>query len=136
MDVNKVTLIGNLTQDPRSQTLPSGVSVASFTVATNHIWVDAQSKEPREAVDYHDISAWGRLTNVVTQYLKKGTKVYVEGRLRNRESTAGDGTRVRKSEITLTQLAILSPKPAGEKVEVRFQPRDPQRDHVAVRVLL
>jgi len=124
MDVNKVMLIGNLTQDPRSITLPSGDEVASFTVATNHTWVDSQSKQPRQAVDYHDISAWGRLTNVVTQYLKKGTKVYVEGRLRNREYTAGDGTKVRKSEITLTQLVILSPKAAGEKVEDELAPRE------------
>ncbi|HEY2954159.1 MAG TPA: single-stranded DNA-binding protein [Candidatus Eisenbacteria bacterium] len=72
MDLNKVTLIGNMVREPESSSLRSGQRVTRFTLATNYAWQDARTKTKREAVDFHDVIAWGKLGDIVQQYLKKG----------------------------------------------------------------
>ena len=125
VDLNKETLIGNVVHTPRSRKPPSGDTAASFSVATNYTTRDPQTKEVKQQVDYRDVVAWGRLADVVAQHLGKGTKVYVEGRLKHRDYTGQDGTRVKKAEILLSHLIMLSPKPE-RPVEEKLAPVEPE----------
>ena len=110
MDLNEVTLIGNVTQDPKRRDMPSGDAMVTFSVATNHQWRDPVTKEQQRSVDYHDVVAWDRLAEVCAKYLQQGTKVWVRGRLKHREYVGKDETKVRKAEIVLVRLNILTPK--------------------------
>jgi len=78
MDLNKVMLIGNTTRDPELRTTPSGQSVANFGIATNRTWKDPNSGERKESAEFHNIVAWGRLAEICGQYLRKGSKIFVE----------------------------------------------------------
>lgn len=136
MDLNEVTLIGNVVQDPRRRDLPSGDVTANFSVATNYQWRDPATKEQHRSVDYHDIVAWGKLAEIAGRYLQQGTKVWIRGRLKNREFNAKDGTKVRKAEIALVRLNILSPKgepAAGEATsdETLAELEAPEQTHPA-----
>ena len=104
MDLNKVTLIGNMVRDPESRDLKSGQSVTRFTLATNYAWQDATTKAKKEAVDFHDCIAWGKLGEIIQQYVRKGSKVYVEGRLRNRQYTTKDGLKRTAKEIVADNM--------------------------------
>jgi len=84
MDLNKVSLIGNITKDPISKNLPSGQAVATMTIATNYVWKDAKTKAKQNRAEFHRVVAWGHLAEIITTYLKKGSKVFIEGRLQNR----------------------------------------------------
>ena len=95
MNLNKAMIIGNLTRDPESRSLPSGQNVCNFGVATNRVWKNAQTGEKQQAVEYHNIVAWGKLADTCSQYLKKGSKVYIEGRLQTGR-VAGIGSRSRR----------------------------------------
>jgi len=81
MDLNKTSLIGNLTSDPEARTMPSGQNLAIFRLATNYTWRDASTKEKRTRADFHRIVAWGRLADIINTYLKKGSKVFLDGGL-------------------------------------------------------
>ena len=83
MDLNKVMLIGRVTKDPDARTTPTGQSVASFSVATNARWKDQQG-QLQERGEFHNIVAWRKLADICKQYLHKGSKVYIEGRLQTR----------------------------------------------------
>ena len=107
MDLNRVTLIGNLTKDPLRKAVPSGQAVSQFSIATNYSWLDASSKERKEKAEFHDIVAWGKLAEIIGQYVKKGSKVYVEGRLQNRFWKAKDGKTRRSTEIVADNLIML-----------------------------
>ncbi len=107
MDLNRVTLIGNLTKDPVKKSLTNGKGVSTFSLATNYRWEDAATKESKENVEFHDIVAWGKLADIISQYVKKGSKVYVEGRLRNRTWKGKDGTNRRTTEIVADNLIML-----------------------------
>ncbi|MEK7637691.1 MAG: single-stranded DNA-binding protein, partial [Patescibacteria group bacterium] len=73
MDLNKVTLIGNMVRDPESRSLRTGAHITRFSVATNYAWQDAKTKVKKEAVDFHNVIAWGKLGDIVQQYVKKGS---------------------------------------------------------------
>ena len=107
MDLNKVTLIGIMVRDPESRSLAAGQRVVRFTLATNYAWQDARTKAKREAVDFHDVLAWGKLGEIVQQYVKKGSRLYIEGRIRNRAYTARDGQRRTTKEIVADNLIML-----------------------------
>lgn len=107
MDLNKVNLLGNLTQDPELKNLPSGQSVTAFNLATNYVWYDARSKEKKSRADFHKIVAWGHLADIVTTYLKKGSKIYVEGRLQNRSWDDKEGKKHYATEIIASDLIML-----------------------------
>ena len=83
MDLNKVMLIGNITQDPEVRTTPSGISVTSFGLATNLVWTDQQGQK-QEKAEFHNIVAFGRTAEVIAQYMKKGRPLFVEGRIQTR----------------------------------------------------
>ena len=110
-DLNKTMLIGNLTRDPELRTIPSGQTVASFSIATNRSWNDAAG-ELKRAVEYTDIVAWGKLAEIAGQILKKGRKTYVEGRLQTRNWEGQDGIKRYKTEVIASDLIVLD-RPAG-----------------------
>jgi single-strand DNA-binding protein len=112
MDLNRVMIIGRLTRDPELRSLPSGRSVASFSVATNRQWTD-QSGQKQKQVEYHNIVAWARLAETASQYLRKGAQVYVEGHLQTRDWTAQDGSKKNRTEIICDNFIMLGSKPSN-----------------------
>ncbi|OGG85641.1 single-stranded DNA-binding protein [Candidatus Kaiserbacteria bacterium RIFOXYB1_FULL_46_14] len=97
MYINKVMLYGNLTRDPEKRALPSGQAVCSFAIATNRTYTDKDGKK-QEQTEYHDIVAFGKLADVMGQWLKKGRPVYLEGRLQTR-SWEQDGVKRYRTEV-------------------------------------
>lgn len=110
-NLNKVILIGNLTRDPEMRYTPQGNAVASFVVATNREWVTQGEK--KQSVDFHNVVAWNKLAEICGQLLKKGIKVYVEGRLQTRDWLGDDGKKRYKTEIVIDDMIILTPKKDG-----------------------
>lgn len=106
--LNKVLLIGNLTVDPELRYTPQGTAVATFSVATNRNWTD-QAGQPQEAVEFTRCVAWAKLAEVCSQILKKGKKVYLEGRLQTREWESQDKTKRRTTEVIVENMIALSP---------------------------
>src|SRR5690554_2303272 len=99
MNLNKVTLLGNLTADPKSSTIPSGQSVTSFTLATNYQWRDVQTKQMKESVEFHNIVAWRKNGELAAKYLKKGDRIYLQGRLQTRSWADQSGAKRSRTEI-------------------------------------
>jgi single-strand DNA-binding protein len=107
---NQAIVMGNLTRDPELRSTPSGQQVASFAVATNRTWMDS-SGERKEAVEYHEIVAWGKLGELAAQYLAKGRKVMVIGRLQT-QSWEKDGVKRSRTEIVASDVNFLD-SPGG-----------------------
>lgn len=107
MDLNRVTLIGNLTRDPELRNTPNGKAVASMSIATNRYWTDAQGQKQKEA-EFHNIVMWSKLAEIASQYLRRGSKVYLEGRLQTREWTGQDGIKRYRTEIIADNMIMLS----------------------------
>jgi len=114
MDLNKVMLIGNVTRDPELRSTPSGQSVASFGLATNRVWKDPSSGERKSAAEFHNIVAWRKLAEICGQYLRKGSKVYVEGRLQTRNWQGQDGNKRYMTEVIMENMIMLDRKPSGD----------------------
>ncbi|MFH0852954.1 MAG: single-stranded DNA-binding protein [bacterium] len=112
--MNKVTLIGNLTRDPQAKKLPSGQSVSSFDLATNYSWQDIKTKARKENTEFHSIVAWGKLSEIINTYVKKGSKVYIEGRLHRREWQDKQGKKQRKVEIVAENLIMLGHRTSNQ----------------------
>jgi single-strand DNA-binding protein len=106
MNLNKAMLIGNLTRDPEVRNTPTGQTVASFSIATNQVWTD-QSGQKKERVDYHNIVVWRRLAEICAQYLHKGSKIYIEGRMQTRDWTGQDGIKRYRTEIVGENMIML-----------------------------
>ncbi len=104
--LNKAMLIGNLTRDPELKKIPSGQSVCSFGVATNRTWKDAAGQK-QEQVEYHNVVVWGKLAEICGQYLNKGKKVYIEGRLQTRDWEGQDGIKRYRTEIIGENMVML-----------------------------
>jgi single-strand DNA-binding protein len=109
--VNKVILIGNLGADPELRRTPNGVAVTNFSLATSRKF-KAQDGQFREDTEWHNIVAWNKAAEIMAQYLKKGSKVYVEGFLQTR-SWETDGVRKYRTEIVAREFHFLDSKPAG-----------------------
>ena len=107
MNLNKAEVIGNLTRDPLVKTLPSGTPIANFSVATNRFWTDYKTKKKRESTEYHNIVAWGKLAEIIGKYLKKGGKVYVDGRLQTRSWEDKNKNKRERTEIVADNLIML-----------------------------
>jgi len=107
MNLNKAMIIGNLTRDPEVKTIPSGQTVTSFGVATNFVWKDAQTGEQKKQSEFHNIVAWRKLGEICGQYLKKGSKVYIEGRLQTRSWDDPSGTKHYRTEIVADNMIML-----------------------------
>ncbi len=143
MNLNKAMIIGNLTRDPEVKTTPSGQNVATFSVATNRVWTNAQGQK-QEAVEYHNIVAWGKLAEICGQYLNKGKKVYVEGRLQTRDWQGQDGVKRYKTEIVIENMIMLdrggspagssagTPASSGPAPSPEPEPVEPQEEEIKV----
>ncbi|MFH1171056.1 MAG: single-stranded DNA-binding protein [bacterium] len=107
MNLNKAMLIGNVTRDPEGRTTPSGQTVCTYGVATNRRWKDQQSGELKEQVEFHNIVTWGRLADTCKQYLHKGSKVYIEGRIQTRNWEDQAGQKRNRTEIVAEQMIML-----------------------------
>ena len=105
--VNKVIIVGNLGKDPEMRSFPSGDQVANVTIATTDRWKDKQSGEMKEATEWHRVVFNGRLAEIVGQYLRKGSQVYVEGSLRTRKWTDQSGVEKYTTEIRADQMQML-----------------------------
>ncbi|MFC1678397.1 single-stranded DNA-binding protein [Patescibacteria group bacterium] len=106
MNLNKAMIIGNLTRDPEIKNTPSGISVVTFSVATNLIWTD-QTGQKQEKVEFHNVVAWRKLAEICGQYLRKGSKVYIEGRLQTRDWVGQDGLKRYRTEIVAENMIML-----------------------------
>jgi len=111
--VNKVILIGNLGKDPEVRYMPSGGGVANVTIATSETWKDKQTGEKQEKTEWHRVVFFGRLGEIAGEYLKKGSKVYIEGRLQTRKWQDQQGNDKYTTEIVANELQMLDSKSGG-----------------------
>ena len=107
MDLNKVMIIGRLTRDPELRTTPSGTNVCQLGLATNFVYTNQQSGQKVEQVEYHNVVLWRKLAEIAAQYLKKGRRVYVEGRLQTRSWDGKDGQKRSRTEIVADNMIML-----------------------------
>lgn len=111
--INKVTLIGNLGRDPETRNLASGDQVTNIAIATSEKWKDKNTGEQKEKTEWHRVSFFGRLAEIVAQYCVKGSSVYIEGKLQTRKYEK-DGVEHYATEIIAHELKMLSGKPEGQ----------------------
>ena len=124
--VNKVIIVGNLGADPDSKTFNNGGTVTNISVATSEQWTDKQSGEKREATEWHRIVFNNRLAEVAAQYLRKGSKVYVEGSLRTRKYQDQNGQDRYITEIRASQMQMLDSAGAGQQQGSGYNQNAPQ----------
>ena len=113
--INKVILIGNLGRDPENRYLPSGEQVTSIAVATTESWKDQTTGEKQSLTEWHRISFFGKLAEIAGQYLKKGSQVYIEGRLRTRKYTDKEGIDRYATEIIADTMQMLGSRQDGQE---------------------
>jgi single-strand DNA-binding protein len=105
--LNSAQVIGNITRDPEVRQTPNGQTVATIGVATNRKWTNKQTNEKQEEVEFHNIVVWGKLAEICQQYLKKGAKVYFQGRLKTRNWEDPDGKKNYRTEIIAENMIML-----------------------------
>lgn len=111
--INKVILIGNIGQDPEVKYMPSGGAVTNVSVATSETWKDKNTGQPQERTEWHRVVFFNRLGEIAGEYLKKGSKVYIEGALRTRKWQAQDGTDRYTTEIVASEMQMLDGRGDG-----------------------
>ena len=111
--VNKVIIVGHLGQDPETRYMPSGSAVTNFTVATNESWKDKQTGEQKQRTEWHRVSMFNRLAEVAAEYLRKGSQVYIEGKLRTRKWQGKDGSDRYTTEIIADEMQMLGGRGGG-----------------------
>lgn len=112
-DLNMVFLMGNLTRDPELRYTPNGQAVTTMTIATNRTWNDQNSGEKKESAEFTDVVVWGKMAENVANYLKKGRRVHVIGRLQTRNWEAQDGSKKYKTEVIATDVTFLDRAEGG-----------------------
>ena len=112
MSVNKVILVGRLGRDPETRFTGAGQAVCNFSLATDETFKD-RNGERQKRTEWHKIVVWGKQAEIAQQYLKKGSKVYVEGRIQNRTWDAQDGTKKNRTEIVIDNMIMLDSKGSG-----------------------
>jgi len=122
MYLNKAIIIGNLTRDPESRALPSGVPVTTFSLATNRVWKDKDGNK-QENTDYHNIVVFGKQAENVAQYLKKGSSALVEGRIQTRSWEGNDGVKKYMTEIVADRVQF-GPRRTGDSSTPTPQSKD------------
>jgi single-strand DNA-binding protein len=111
--VNKVILIGNLGADPESRSMPSGMNVANIRIATSESWKDKQTGEQKERTEWHSVALFGRLGEIATEYLRKGSQVYIEGALRTRKWQDKDGRDRYTTEVIASEMQMMGGRGGG-----------------------
>ena len=127
--VNKVIIIGNLGADPEVRYMPQGGAVANMTVATSERYKDKNTGEPKEITEWHKVVIYQRLAEIAGEYLRKGSKVYIEGKLKTRKWTDKDGIERYTTEIVANELQMLDGKQDGQSNG--SQARGPQQQRPA-----
>lgn len=112
--VNKVILVGNCGQDPETRYMPNGGAVTSISVATSETWKDKQTGQPQERTEWHRVAFFNRLAEVAGEYLKKGSKVYIEGSLRTHKWQGQDGQDRYTTEIVANEMQMLDSRGQGD----------------------
>lgn len=113
MDLNRATILGRLTRDPEVRNTTSGKSVATLSVATNRVWSDDGGNR-QEQSEFHNCVLWGKLADIAAQYLSKGRRVYVEGRIQTRDWAGQDGVKRYRTEIVVDNLIMLDGARGGD----------------------
>lgn len=133
MNLNKAMIIGNLTRDPEIRNTTGGQPVASFGIATNLVWTD-QSGQQQKKTEFHNIIAWRRLADICAKYLRRGSKVYVEGRLQTTDWTGQDGIKRYRTEIVAENLIMLDTKAgfAGGASSAPTSPSAPREEIIEI----
>lgn len=111
--INKVIIIGNLGGDPEMRSMPSGSAVTNITVATNESWKDKQTGEQKERTEWHRVVMFDRLAEIAAEYLRKGSSVYIEGKLRTRKWQGKDGQDRYTTEIVANEMQMLGGRGGG-----------------------
>ncbi|WP_194727090.1 single-stranded DNA-binding protein [Noviherbaspirillum malthae] len=111
--VNKCIIVGNLGRDPESRAMPNGDMVTNIAVATTESWKDKQSGEKRELTEWHRITLYRKLAEIASQYLKKGSQIYIEGRLQTRKWTDKEGVERYTTEIIADTMQMLGSRNGG-----------------------
>ena len=139
--INKAIVLGNLGKDPEVRFMPSGEAVANLTIATSESWKDKQTGEQKEKTEWHRVSIFGKLAEIAGEYLKKGSKVYIEGSLQTRKWTNQQGQDQYTTEIVLQgfggKMEMLDGKPQGQsqqqaapqQAQGGFQQQAPQQQY-------
>lgn len=125
--VNKVIIVGNLGKDPETRYAPSGDAVTNIVVATTETWKDKASGEKREATEWHRVVFFGKLAEIAGQYLKKGSQVYLEGKLKTRKWQDKDGQDRYTTEINADEMKMLGSKGEGQQQEGQRPQQTQQR---------
>ena len=121
--INKVILVGNLGADPETRYMPNGDAVANIRLATTESWKDKDSGEKKEITEWHRVVFYRKLAEIVGQYLKKGSSVYVEGRIRTRKWQDKEGQERYTTEIEANEMQMLGGKPAGDSAQSQQKPQ-------------
>jgi single-strand DNA-binding protein len=111
--INKVIIIGHLGADPETRAMPSGTTVANIRVATTESWKDRQSGDQQERTEWHNVALFGRTAEVASEYLRKGSQVYIEGRLRTRKWQDKQGNDRYTTEIVANDMQMLGARAGG-----------------------
>jgi single-strand DNA-binding protein len=132
--VNKVIVIGNLGQDPETRYMPSGSAVTNLRIATNESWKDKQTGEQKDRTEWHSVAMFGKLAEIAAEYLRKGSQVYIEGKLRTRKWQDKQGNDRYTTEIVADEMQMLGGRsgggapamadPAGASAPQRSSPDD------------
>lgn len=123
--VNKVILIGRLGADPEIRYTPSGRAVSNFRIATNETWKNKDGQQ-QERTEWHSIVIWDKQAEIAAEYLKKGSHVYIEGRLQTRSWEGQDGAQRRTTEIVAQRMQMLDKK--GAATDESYVPEEPPTD--------
>jgi single-strand DNA-binding protein len=119
--LNRAQIVGNITRDPEMRYTPNGQAVCSFGVATNRRWRDKDGNN-QEQTEFHNVVAWGKLAELMSQLAHKGTKIYVEGRLQTRSWEGQDGGKRNRTEIVMDDFILLTPKSASAQAAEDITP--------------
>ncbi len=131
MSLNRVQLIGNVTKDPEVRQIPGGTTVATFSIATNFSWKDA-SGQRQDKAEFHNLVAWRKLGEICAQYVRKGSKIFAEGRIQTRDWEGQDGAKRTRVEIVLDNMIMLDKKTGAPSGESSYGSEAP-REHSGVK---
>lgn len=125
--INKVIIVGNLGQDPEVRYMPQGGAVASISVATSEAWTDKSTNERKEQTEWHRIVFYNRLAEIAGEYLRKGSKIYIEGKLRTRKWQDQQGIDRYTTEIIASEMQMLDGRPEDQQGGQGYQQPAPQQ---------
>lgn len=126
MDLNKAMIIGRLTRDPEMRATPNGTNVCQLGIATSYVYTNQQTGQKVEQTEFHNVVLWRKLAEIANQYLKKGTQVYIEGRLQTRQWEGQDGVKRSRTEIIADNMIMLG-RPGGAATPTAPTSPAPQR---------